>query len=304
MKIEVLAVTPNPAQMIVWVARFSHRSHARASPEADATLFRHLVQKGHWSALEFNRWTAWVDIDTSDLSNVVRWLGEVWGWEITKHDGIHGVLISGNARTLLEGRHTVLGRVLLKKMADRPGWEWLLGKFYPMPLPLQGEEFGDIFLYVPELGDLPPRERAKHAAALFVFRDISRACANQLVRHRRCSFMQESLRYVDPGDDEFWITPRTVEETQTTPRFEYLAWSAGHCYRDLVERGVPKEDARYVLPLGTKTTLVVMASLRQWAHIIDLRTSPHAQWEIRERIGWVRDVLLERVPWFGEVIRQ
>ena len=295
MRVEVIATSANPAAMVVWVARFSHRSHDNSSREADADLLRRLISMGHWAALEFNRWTVRVDTDVGEMAELVRWLGEVKGWELSVADG--GIIVSGNARTLLEGRHTKLGRRLFAAVAETPGWSWLRsGTAEPVP-----HRWEDAYIYAVDL-DLPVEELAKHCAALFVFRDISRACATQILRHRPCSFMQESLRHVSPGDDGFWITPRTVEETQTTPRFEYLAWSAGHCYRDLVERGVPKEDARYVLPLGTKTTLVVMASLRQWAHMIRLRTSPHAQWEVRRLMQRVRQILTDKLPWYQDVV--
>jgi thymidylate synthase (FAD) len=46
--------------------------------------------------------------------------------------------------------------------------------------------------------------------------------------------------------------------------------------------GIKNEDARFVLPNACETKIVHTANFREWRHIIGLRTSPHAQWEIRE----------------------
>jgi len=60
--------------------------------------------------------------------------------------------------------------------------------------------------------------------------------------------------------------------------------------------GIPKEDARFVLPNATRTEIVITANLRQWRHMIELRTSKHAQWEIREVMMAVLRILKDEVP--------
>jgi len=294
MKIEVLGATPNPQQMITWVARFSHRSHDKASPEADAKLFKVLYEKGHWSAFEFNRWTVLVRFE----DGLLEWLAETHGWELT--DMGDEKVISGNVRTLLDGISTPFGHALLKAVAKEQGWCWLQDCSW-WEGPLEQLCWNDYYIYEPILETLPPTERAKHAAALFVFRDISRVCATQMLRHRLCSFMQESLRYVKP-EDAIFLVPDSVVMAGKEPSFSYWGNRCFEHYSVLLGKGIPKEDARYILPLGTITTRVVMASLREWTHIIKLRTSKAAQWEIREKMERVRDVLLERVPWFKEVL--
>jgi len=48
------------------------------------------------------------------------------------------------------------------------------------------------------------------------------------------------------------------------------------------ERGVKKEDARYVLPNACATEIVITANFREFRHIFTMRCAPAAQWEIRE----------------------
>lgn len=70
-------------------------------------------------------------------------------------------------------------------------------------------------------------------------------------------------------------------------------------YGTLVLYGVPYEDARYLLPNSMRTRIIVTANLREWLHIVNLRTSPHAQWEIRCVASMVKGKLSEIVPVFN-----
>jgi len=306
MKIKVLGASPYPQQMITWVARFSHRSHNKSSPEADAKLFKTLFEREHWSALEFNRWTVRICLDAlGEIRDALQWLAEHRGWELSLL-GPSVWCLSGNARSLLEGLpgdlEGSLNWILRHSIANEPGWGWLhnLGWWEGV---LEQPQWGDYYIYEPSLEYLPPEERAKHAAALFVFRDVSRVFTHQIVRHRLCSFMQESMRYTFV-DEARYVVPKTVLYSEWGEDiYRNAIGNAFAAYWDLMEKhNIPREDARFVLPIGAKTTLIVMASLREWAHIIKLRTSKAAQWEIREKIEWVRDVFLEQIPWFKEVL--
>ncbi|KUK27305.1 MAG: Thymidylate synthase ThyX [Acetothermia bacterium 64_32] len=118
------------------------------------------------------------------------------------------------------------------------------------------------------------------AHAVFLIEGISRACANQLTRHRLASFVQESQRYVDVRDRNL-VKPPTLQG-ELWEKTSSLFSQARLLYEELVEEGIPKEDARYVLPIGTETRLVMCANFRELRHIIRLRGSRAAQWEIRE----------------------
>ncbi len=118
------------------------------------------------------------------------------------------------------------------------------------------------------------------AHATFLVEGLSRACANQLTRHRLASFVQESQRYVDVGDREL-VQPRSIAESGLQLEATQLYERARDLYEKLVAAGVPREDARYVLPIGAETRLVVNVNFREARHIVALRGSRHAQWEIR-----------------------
>ena len=159
----------------------------------------------------------------------------------------------------------------------------------------------------------------EHASATFEISGISRACSHQLVRHRIASFSQESQRYVDMSGPE-WVLPPAVEENpEARAVWERFAGEVQAAYRALRELGVRKEDARFVLPNGTATRIVVTMNFRELLHLFRLRISAEAQWEIRavcvrmlelvyplapSVFGDLREKLRDRYPsFFGDTAR-
>jgi thymidylate synthase (FAD) len=53
-------------------------------------------------------------------------------------------------------------------------------------------------------------------------------------------------------------------------------------YHRLRQRGIKKEDARFLLPNAAATRLIMTANFRELLHVFKIRISPPAQWEIRE----------------------
>ena len=118
----------------------------------------------------------------------------------------------------------------------------------------------------------------------FFVKDISRACSHQLVRHRLCSFCQQSQRYtvVDTESDDWYTIPDCILVDEAL-RASYTneIKRAGEIYASMLKSGVSAEDARYILPEATKTSITVGFNLREFYHFLDLRTDKHAQSEIR-----------------------
>jgi len=134
----------------------------------------------------------------------------------------------------------------------------------------------------------------EHASASFEVNGISRAASHQLVRHRIASYSQSSQRYIRlgsfPGEPAmetierlFVIPPDIAASEQTKNAFIASMILALAYYEELIEAGIKKEDARFVLPNATKTSIVVTMNFRSWRHFIKERgLNPAAQWEIRE----------------------
>lgn len=117
---------------------------------------------------------------------------------------------------------------------------------------------------------------------------LSRAAANQLVRHRHGSYSQTSLRYVNYSRDKFGseigvIKPHLVDlNTELGVAWKKAVEDAERAYMTLIQKGLKAQDARSVLPHCTKTEIHVTMNPRAWRDFFELRCTTHAQQEIRE----------------------
>ncbi|MEK9149199.1 MAG: FAD-dependent thymidylate synthase [Candidatus Desantisbacteria bacterium] len=128
-----------------------------------------------------------------------------------------------------------------------------------------------------KMGHLSPFE---HISFTFGIEGISRACTHQLVRHRIASFSQQSQRYVSFEKEEY-IVPTTIKKG-LKKEFEKHTEDSLKLYHQLIEEGVPQEDARYILPQAFCTKIVVTMNARELFHFFNLRCCNRAQWEIRQ----------------------
>jgi thymidylate synthase (FAD) len=141
-----------------------------------------------------------------------------------------------------------------------------------------------------------------------------RGVSHELVRHRLCSFAQESTRYCNYSKAKFdnqitFIIPSWIEdisegeypmrwvgtvsarlicdefEDDRTDENSIWFWSMANSevtYNRLCNSGWKPQQARSVLPNSLKTEIVVKANIREWRHIFILRTSPKAHSQMRE----------------------
>lgn len=123
---------------------------------------------------------------------------------------------------------------------------------------------------------------AEHVSATFRIDGISRSCLAQLTRHRMASFSVMSQRYCEIEGDDWYVIPPSVIEAGEEVGFCAEAEKAAKAYRRLLDKGVKKEDARFLLPEATKTSLVMTINVRSLMNFLSLRLDKSAQWEIRE----------------------
>ncbi|MCD6167752.1 MAG: FAD-dependent thymidylate synthase [Caldisericia bacterium] len=136
----------------------------------------------------------------------------------------------------------------------------------------------------------------EHAVASFRISDVSRSLTHQLVRHRLASFTQKSQRYVDERNFTFVEPPKVKKNPKAHKIYLNFMESVRETYKKLRDLKIPKEDARFVLPNATTTEIVITANLREWRHIVELRGSEHAQWEIRRMTIEILKILKREAP--------
>ena len=141
----------------------------------------------------------------------------------------------------------------------------------------------DVTEFLAKILSLGHQSVLEHVSFTFGIEGISRACSHQLVRHRLASYSQQSQRYVTFKGDEFpLVIPESVSASgKRLKAFERAVKAAAKAYRELVDDGVPAEDARFILPNAAETKIIVTMNARELLHFFELRCCERAQWEIR-----------------------
>ena len=122
----------------------------------------------------------------------------------------------------------------------------------------------------------------EHASFTLGIEGVSRVLSHQLVRHRLASFSQQSQRYVNFDEGfSYQIPPSILKDESLRREYDGAMARSGEFYRCLRERGIPAEDARFVLPNAADTRLVMTMNARELRHFFRLRCCRRAQWEIR-----------------------
>lgn len=116
---------------------------------------------------------------------------------------------------------------------------------------------------------------------------VNRAVTHEIVRHRPCSFLQESQRYCRYSQDKFSNQVSFIRPLFFAPDSpEYGLWRQAmemseSLYLKLLETS-SAQAARTVLPNSCKTEIIVYCNLAEWRHILKLRTSTAAEPSMRE----------------------
>ena len=134
----------------------------------------------------------------------------------------------------------------------------------------------------------------EHCAASFEI-CYSRKSLGQDTRHRHKSFTVQSTR-ASTWDGQTYIPKTILESPEALEVYMQLLWHTHDAYDELLELGIPLEDASYILPLSSKTHLVVSANFRSWFEWLPKRLCSRAQDEIREVAQEVQRQLAEAVP--------
>ena len=136
----------------------------------------------------------------------------------------------------------------------------------------------------------------EHAKATFRIKGGSRSFTHQMVRHRLCSFTQQSQRYVDESRFSYTVPESIKQDPKIENMYRNFMKKAKKLYTDLQEMGIKNEDARFVLPNAVQSEIVVTANFREWRHIFELRGEAEAQWEIRAIMIKILKILKNKAP--------
>ena len=137
----------------------------------------------------------------------------------------------------------------------------------------------------------------EHASAAFYITGVSRNFTHQFVRHRHMSFAQQSFHYTVATDKDTPYHPKV--EGAAVDLMDNAYKVAFQYYAELMKMGVPKEEARHVLPSGISTRIVATASLREWLQFVQIRTCSVNCFEIQQVALQVSTHLAQALPYIA-----
>jgi thymidylate synthase (FAD) len=150
--------------------------------------------------------------------------------------------------------------------------------------------------------------------------ETNRGIAAQILRHRSFTFQEFSQRYADSSLLSTNIPLPELRRQDTKNRqnsiddidpfiqqkYEMLMQDhfrdAMALYQTMLDEGIAKECARFVLPLATPTRLYMSGSCRSWIHYIDLRSAHGTQKEHMDIAEACKKVFIEQFPTVAEAL--
>ena len=142
----------------------------------------------------------------------------------------------------------------------------------------------------------------------------------QILRHRSFTYQEFSQRYADSSmladeiplpklrrqDDKNRqnsiddIDPLMQQDCEIKMQRHFV--DGMKLYKEMLDAGIAKECARFVLPLATPTRLYMSGSIRSWIHYIDLRSAHGTQKEHMDIAEGCRDIFKEQFPIIAEAL--
>jgi thymidylate synthase (FAD) len=144
----------------------------------------------------------------------------------------------------------------------------------------------------------------------------SRAIAQQILRHRSFSFQEFSQRYAkatafvnyearrqDDKNRQNSIDDMSEADKQWFADAQTMVQDfAKNQYEEALNRGIAKEQARFLLPLSTETTLYMCGSVRSWMHYLELRCANGTQKEHKDIADGIKSLFNDTFPDIGKAL--
>lgn len=155
----------------------------------------------------------------------------------------------------------------------------------------------------------------EHAQYSFGFQNVSRVFTHELVRHRAgVAISQESLRYVRLDDLSVSVPPELAGDEEFVADWVSVVEDLSEWQKSASERFGLDDDGtpfvykkqvtsalRRLAPMGLATSIIWSANVRTLRHVIEMRTSVHAEQEIRRVFDGVAEIMKVEAPlMFGD----
>ncbi|MEK6201101.1 MAG: FAD-dependent thymidylate synthase [Desulfobulbaceae bacterium] len=264
--------------------RICYKSEEKISEGSALPFVKKIAEHGHNSVMEMAVVTLRLHCSSQQITDFLECQPKFFVVDPVEN----GLLVTGSIRAFRELYLSFPETALVQAMVD------FLGASHPyllegvwQPVNRQGGAAIAVEkMTLEQVEQLEPLLLSRHRFLSVKF-IVNRAVTHEIVRHRPCSFLQESQRYCRYSQDKFGNQVTFVRPMFFAPDSpEYKLWQQAMelteaLYLQLLETSTP-QAARTVLPNSCKTEIIVYCNLAEWAHIFRLRTSPAAEPSMRE----------------------
>ena len=178
------------------------------------------------------------------------------------------------------------------------------------------EKFAGLLKYCIQHGHWSVFEQAHMTVEI----ETTRGLAAQILRHRSFTYQEFSQRYADSsllGDtiplpklrrQDTKNRQNSIDDIDQFVKQDFELKMQRHfvdgmkLYKEMLDAGIAKECARFVLPLATPTRLYMTGSVRSWVHYIDLRSAHGTQKEHMDVAKAIRNIFCDQFPTVAEAL--
>jgi thymidylate synthase (FAD) len=279
--------------------RICYKSEGLITKDSALPFVKKVAAHGHNSVLEMAVVTLQIQCDPDHIMTLMQCQPKY----LIIDQFTDGLLVTGSIRSFREMYTRCSDNLLVNRMTA------FLGNRHPYLFEgvwaagVAGETLPVILIKkmsLQEVEQLPTNLMLRHRYIGVKF-IVNRAVTHEIVRHRPCSYLQESQRYCRYSQDKFdnqvtFVKPLFFNEDSQ----EYKLWlqamtETEKIYLQLLETSTP-QAARTVLPNSCKTEIIVYCNLEEWRHIFNLRTSTAAEPSMREIMIPLAAQLQKRYP--------
>ncbi len=146
--------------------------------------------------------------------------------------------------------------------------------------------------------------------------ETTRGVSPQILRHKSFSFQEFSQRYSQAfTHEEYNARRQDLKNRQNSiddlddhtkawfKRAQQDNWDESYSlYVQALDKGIAKELARTLLPMGAKTKLYMNGTLRSWVHYLEVRCDPSTQKEHRDIALAIKQIFIKEFPVISEAL--
>lgn len=264
-------------RFIEMAGRTCYKSEDKITEDSAEKFVKKLIKAGHLAMVEHSNFVIQMHQPIIHVPNLLSVIEAITGKYLNVVHDDNYIYIGGNLTAWYQQGNTV-------------GWDDIIFRCF-------SDKYADLFnitlfenintLWQVCPYDDIPYELHRYSAKFICDRGVS----HELVRHRPCSFAQESTRYVNyGGKDMEFIEPTGYEDWHFAAKFnfQFQCEESEYRYNNLLRYLTPQQ-ARAVLSNALKTEIIVTADAEEWTHIRKLRTAAGAHPDMQR--------VMSMMPW-------